>query len=98
MTADEIIADLNTKYFVGQVTSGGACYTRVVVEDVDGNLYCESFTEFRKRFPEKRLINGRMQNVGSFWLKNPRRRQQDQIIYRERFARKESERWTKSAY
>jgi hypothetical protein len=89
MTADEIIDDLNRKFFVGFVTDGDCVtYTRVVWEDAIQNipgcliLRCESFTAFRKRFPKKQLLNGKLRNVGDFWLRHPRSRKIRQTIRR----------------
>jgi hypothetical protein len=83
VTPDEIIDDLNSKYFVGLVRDrwGLDTYTRVCwedcIQDVPGTTVVDSqtFGAFRKRFPVKRMINGKLQNVGNFWLRHPRRRQ-----------------------
>jgi hypothetical protein len=85
VSPDEIISDLNATFFVASVTDDGyTVYTRVVFEDAEGNLCCESFRSFRERFPVKRFINDRVRNIGSFWLKNPRRRTLDSpILFRE---------------
>jgi hypothetical protein len=91
MTPDEIIDDLNRKFFVAHVRDGGfSVYTRVCwqaeVQNVPGQLIlcCETFTAFRKRFPKKQLIEGKLRNVGDFWLRHPRRQPCDheQVIQR----------------
>jgi hypothetical protein len=86
MTGDEIVTSLNEKFFVAGVTDDGFTNsTRVCWLDINGETFCcETFRNFRKRFPRKQLIDGRMQNVGSFWLKHKRRRQIDSpTLFRE---------------
>jgi hypothetical protein len=84
MTPDQIIEGLNQKFFVAQVQDegGSTSYTRILWRGIDGVFSCETFRDFRKRFPIKQLINGKLWNVGNFWLHHPRRRQVEETFYR----------------
>jgi hypothetical protein len=95
MTPDEIIDSLNEKFFVGLLSDdGSSVYTRVCwiddLQDISGQtiVCCESFTEFRKRFPKKQLIDGKLRNIGEFWLRHPRGRINREQIIERRFLRK----------
>ncbi len=76
-TGDEVVDDLNTKFFAALVnfTDTNLVVFRVCYFDVEGGLICETETEFLRRFPRKVMIDGKRRSAGWFWLNAPRRRQ-----------------------
>jgi hypothetical protein len=87
VTPDEIIDDLNQKFFVALITYSSGfvreCICRVIHEDAIQDQegvrlsHAETFTAFRKRFPKRQMIDGKLQNVGDFWLRSTRARREN---------------------
>jgi hypothetical protein len=86
-TNAEVVRDLNQKFCVAVVNMEELRRARfptvvlVLDPDTDDVLGFESFPKFKRRFPIKLLIDGKLQNAGDVWLNHPQRRQEQAVIF-----------------